>query len=44
MWRTYGLASTVLEKSMRPASKVLDAIRKASERTTLLRGCGGGPS
>ena len=37
-WLISGLDVAVLEKNMRPASKVLNAPRKASERTTSLRG------
>lgn len=40
----YDLDVAVLEKSMPPASKVLNAWRKAPERTASLRGCCSVPS
>ena len=40
-WLIYGLGLAVLEKNMRPASKVLIALRNASERTTSPRRCCG---
>ena len=42
--RIYGLDTSVIKKNVRPASKVLHALRKASERTTSLRGYCGVPS
>ena len=40
-WLIYGLGLAVLKKNMRPALKVLIALRKASKRTTSLRRCCG---
>lgn len=40
----YGFGVAVLEKNMRPALKVFDALLKASERTTSLRECYDVPS
>ena len=37
-WLLYGLDGAVVEKNMRPGSKVWIVLRKASERTTSLRG------
>ena len=39
-WLIYGLDVAVLKKNMRPASKVPNALRKASERTSLRECCG----
>ena len=40
-WLIYDLDVAVLKKNMRHASKVMDALRKAFERTTSLKGgCG----
>ena len=40
-WLISGVDVVVLKKNIRPASKVLNAFRKASERTTSLQGCCG---
>lgn len=43
-WLMYSLDVAVLEMNMSSASKVLNVLRKASERMTSLRGCCGVPS